>query len=76
MLTRINPEMVDVDPLDKEDEKSVKLLIQSHVKYTGSVKGKFIIDNWTTEISNFIKVMPRDYKAALLKKKQQLTTNF
>ncbi len=68
-LARVNPEMVDVDPLDGEDETNLKSLIQSHVKATNSVKGKYILDNWPSELSKFIKVMPRDYKAVLLKKK-------
>ncbi len=72
-LARVNREMVDIDPLDKEDEKVIKQLIQSHVNATNSVKGKDILDNWAVEFSKFIKVMPRDYKAVL--EKQQLTSN-
>ncbi|MCF6351982.1 MAG: glutamate synthase large subunit [Cyclobacteriaceae bacterium] len=69
MLARINREMVDIDPLDSEDEIELKSLIHSHVNATNSVKGKSILDNWATELPKFIKVMPRDYKAVLLKKK-------
>ncbi len=67
VLARINPEMVDIDPLDKDDEEVLKLLIQSHTKHTNSVKAKFILDNWAIEFGKFIKIMPRDYKAVLRK---------
>ena len=73
MLGRINREMVDIDLLEKEDEEVIKGLIQSHINYTNSVKGKFILDNWASERSKFAKIMPRDYKAVLLK--AQLTNN-
>lgn len=72
-LARINREMVDIDPLDSEDEEIIKNLIQSHVNSTNSVKGKNILDKWSIELPKFIKVMPRDYKAVLQKKKELLT---
>ena len=72
-LNRINPEMVDIDPLNAKDEEVLKSLINEHVKHTDSVKGKEILANWKTELKKFIKVMPRDYKAVLLK--AQLTIN-
>jgi glutamate synthase (NADPH) large chain len=73
-LTRINPEMVDIDPLDNKDEEVLKSLIASHMAQTSSVKGKTILDNWASECKKFIKVMPRDYKA-VLQKKRSLTSN-
>ena len=72
-LARINREMVDIDPLDIEDEELIQSLIQSHVNATNSVKGKNILTNWASEFPKFIKVMPRDYKAVLQKKKELLT---
>jgi len=71
---KINMEMVDIDPLDNEDQATVKALIQAHLTCTNSVKAKRIIDNWEAEVSKFIKIMPRDYKA-VLNKKQHLTSN-
>ncbi len=72
-LARINPEMVDIDPLNKEDEERLKSLITEHVAQTNSLKGKAILDNWVSEFKKFIKVMPRDYKAVLVK--AQITNN-
>ncbi|VAW28289.1 Glutamate synthase [NADPH] large chain, partial [hydrothermal vent metagenome] len=72
-LARINPEMVDIDPLDRADMEVLKSLIESHVAQTNSLKGKSILDNWASESNKFIKVMPRDYKAVLVK--AQLTSN-
>jgi glutamate synthase (NADPH/NADH) large chain len=61
--------MVDLDPVEDDDNVTLKELIQNHVNYTGSQTGRSILANWNEEVGRFIKVMPRDYKAVLLKRK-------
>jgi glutamate synthase (NADPH/NADH) large chain len=34
--------------------------------YTGSARAKLILDNWSTYLPKFIKVMPTEYRRALL----------
>ena len=63
--TRVNKEMVDLDPLDGQDLDYLKAMITKHVEYTGSTRGREILDRWETEKSRFVKVMPTDYKRAL-----------
>ena len=63
--TRVNKEMVDLDPLDGQDLDYLKGMITKHVEYTGSTRGREILDRWETEKSRFVKVMPTDYKRAL-----------
>ena len=75
LKSKINIEMIDIDPLDNEDEAALKTLIQAHINSTDSLKGKQILNDWEAKFSNFIKIMPRDYKAVLLKKKSLLTNN-
>ncbi len=66
-----NMEMVELETLDKEDLATLKALIENHSKYTNSGVAKAILDNWSKASADFIKVMPTDYKAVLLSKKQQ-----
>jgi glutamate synthase (ferredoxin) len=63
--SRVNPEMVELEPLDQHDLDYVKGQIEKHVDYTGSSRGKEILSRWATEQSTFVKVMPTDYKRAL-----------
>ncbi|MCC5927742.1 MAG: glutamate synthase large subunit [Cyclobacteriaceae bacterium] len=65
-----NMEMVDFDEIDLEDEATLKNLIENHYKNTKSDLAKEILDNWSINLQFFIKVMPRDYKRALMNRKK------
>ncbi len=67
-----NMELVDFDEMEYEDIETLKELIGNHQKYTGSDVAADILDNWSETLSNFVKVMPRDYKKVLLQKKEKL----
>ena len=41
-------------------------MIQSHLTYTGSTVASNILENWETELTHFVKVMPSDYKRVLM----------
>lgn len=60
-----NTDMIDLDPLNEADEKELKQLIENHVKYTGSPKGKRILENWDRDRELFVKVFPMEYRRAL-----------
>ena len=60
-----NKEMVDLDPLDEEDVRTLQQMISKHRSYTGSTVAKFILDDFENQLKNFIKVFPKDYKKAL-----------
>jgi glutamate synthase (ferredoxin) len=63
---RVNPQMVGVEKLeDGKEVAEVKAMIQKHVDYTKSVRGKVILDGWTAWQPKFVKVMPKDYKRML-----------
>jgi glutamate synthase (NADPH/NADH) large chain len=66
---RINHEMVDLDSLAEEDFIHVRQLISEHVEATGSALAQEILTNWQALKASLIKVMPRDYKAVLEKRK-------
>ena len=68
----LNPEMVDLDPMEKADYNQVRTLIRDHFRYTSSKHALDILNDWDKAKKQFVKVMPRDYKAVLEKKKKQL----
>ena len=53
--------------MTRQDAQRLKTLIEKHRRYTGSEKAKRILDNWSTYLPKFIKVMPVDYRQALEK---------
>jgi glutamate synthase (NADPH/NADH) large chain len=57
---------VDVSgDMTSHDEERLYQLISNHVHYTGSTRGKEILDNWATFRPKFRKVMPVEYRRAL-----------
>ena len=68
---KFNLEMVELESLKKKDIETLKKIVQNHLKYTNSSVAKNILNSWTKEIKNFIKVMPSDYKKALEMIKKQ-----
>ena len=55
-----------VHHLDQADEITLKTLIENHAKYTASVRASDILADWTNARSKFVKVMPNEYKRALI----------
>jgi glutamate synthase (ferredoxin) len=62
-----NMEMVEFDAIFEDDEKDLKQMIKNHFKYTNSDLAYRILDDWENNLSNFVKVMPTDYKKALMR---------
>jgi glutamate synthase (NADPH/NADH) large chain len=60
-----NTEMVDLDECNLEDKNEIFTMIQKHFEYTGSTVAKFVLDDFNSQIKNFVKVFPRDYKKVL-----------
>jgi len=60
-VSRVNPEMVDVLPLDKEDTQWLRETLQEHIAMTDSPRAKQMIAQWNVYSSKFVKVLPRDY---------------
>lgn len=62
---RCNKEMVSLDKLGDEDIEEIKGMIERHVEYTHSERGRDILSRWTGLSEKFVKVMPKDYKRML-----------
>jgi len=48
------------------DAERLRILIERHKLYTGSARAAEILDNWDEALPAFVKVMPKDYRRALL----------
>lgn len=59
-LRKLNNELVASYELDETDIKYVKKKLKEHFKFTGSSKGKRILDN--NDYTLFTKIIPHDYK--------------
>ena len=66
--TEINPELVDIDPLEEQDYDLLSSYLKRHYSLTKSALAKQFLDSWDQAKARFIKVIPRDYKAVLAKK--------
>ena len=60
-----NEETIDFDPITAEDAAELKGLIENHVAYTNSNRGKEVLADWDNNLNKFVKVMPKEYKVAL-----------
>jgi glutamate synthase domain-containing protein 3 len=69
--TNVNAASVELEPLDAEDERTVRVLIEKHVAATNSELARNILANFAQEVRRFVKVMPTDYKRVLNEKKQR-----
>ncbi|MFV1990010.1 MAG: glutamate synthase subunit alpha, partial [Acidimicrobiales bacterium] len=68
----VNPEMVDLDPMDDEDIALLKSIVSQHHRETSSTVAKRLLADWPQAIELFVKVMPRDYKRVTLAAKAAL----
>ena len=60
---RLNKELVSFEDLsNKYDVLELKGLIQEHVAYTNSEKGKRILDHFSEYLPKFKKIVPHDYR--------------
>ncbi len=64
--SRLNTEMVDIDPLEDDDREWLRATVRTHQSETGSAVAARILARWHDEVRTFVKVMPKDYKRVLL----------
>ncbi|WP_434400318.1 glutamate synthase large subunit [Planococcus sp. 11815] len=59
---RCNPEMVHMQPLaDPSEIAELKEMVENHVRYTGSLNGKRVLDHWEILSAKFVRVIPKAY---------------
>ena len=62
---KFNMEMIDLESIKDQDEDIISDMLKNHFSNTNSKIAKMILSKWSEEKSNFIKVMPKEYKIAL-----------
>jgi glutamate synthase domain-containing protein 3 len=62
--------MVDIEQLEQDDMDALKSLIEKHGKLTGSNRAKEILADWDNQKTQFVKVMPREYRRILAQLKE------
>jgi glutamate synthase (NADPH/NADH) len=73
---KCNMELVDLEKVHEKDEIDwLASLIDEHRLRTGSSIADRCLKGWSRMLPKFYKVMPRDYKAALLKEKTKKKNN-
>ena len=56
-----------VGPIEAQDDvRELHELIEKHHRYTGSTPAGWILEHWHVALSQFVKVMPTDYKRVLM----------
>jgi glutamate synthase (NADPH/NADH) large chain len=53
------------DPL-RFDAERLRIVVERHLLFTGSARARALLDDWDDALARFVKVMPRDYRRALL----------
>ena len=62
---RLNTDMVELEPLDNEDDVILYSLVERHLNETGSAVASRLLADWGESLQQFVKVMPTDYRRVL-----------
>jgi glutamate synthase (ferredoxin) len=66
--SRCNGEMVDLLPLDGQDDENIRALLAHHAEMTGSARAAALLDRWGHARGRFWKVQPRGVPAPRMPK--------
>ena len=66
LYKNLNKDLVLMEKIEQRSEQEeLRRIIEQHVAYTGSKKGQRILDDFSSFIGKFKKIIPTDYKAML-----------
>lgn len=72
LYRNLNKEMILMEKVEnKFDQEELKSILEKHVQYTDSAKGKMILENYEEYLPKFKKLIPGDYKKLI-----QLSSKF
>jgi glutamate synthase (NADPH/NADH) large chain/glutamate synthase (ferredoxin) len=66
MAVRANPELVDLEAVHDDDVPELEGLVTEHLARTGSAVAAALLDRWPRALGEFVRVIPREYKRALI----------
>jgi glutamate synthase (NADPH/NADH) large chain len=53
------------------DAERLRILVERHHLHTGSAQARALLEDWDNALQSFVKVMPRDYKRALMQARER-----
>jgi glutamate synthase domain-containing protein 3 len=69
--SRCNTELVGFDEITPDEALELRGFVEEHHQRTGSPVAERVLESWDDELGRFVKVMPHDYKRALLELTQE-----
>lgn len=76
LLQKANSEGLNFLKVDESQDKlQLRELVENHYNATLSPLAQRLLENWEKEISNFTKVLPEEYRQALLRLEEEQLTN-
>ena len=66
LRSRCGSDLVDIEAVERSEDRSLlRHLIESHVRFTASRRGRHALAHWNETLRQFVRVMPVEYKQAL-----------
>jgi glutamate synthase (NADPH) large chain len=62
---RVNPELVDLNPVEDDAVEELEGFVRRHFEETGSPVAEKLLSDWSASVGRFTEVMPRDFKRVL-----------
>jgi glutamate synthase (NADPH/NADH) large chain len=56
------------------DAERLRILVERHLLYTGSQRARSLLEQWDEALKHFVKIMPIDYRRALIELKAERRT--
>jgi glutamate synthase (NADPH/NADH) large chain/glutamate synthase (ferredoxin) len=69
--SRCNTELVGFDEIGDDEALELRGWIKEHAEQTASPVAERLLADWDAQLARFVKVMPHDYKRALLETQQE-----
>jgi glutamate synthase (NADPH/NADH) large chain len=69
---RVNPELVELRPVDGDAAEELEALVRRHLEETDSAVAAQLLDDWPASLQRFTEVMPSDFKRVLEAKAEAL----
>jgi glutamate synthase (NADPH/NADH) large chain len=70
--SRVNPELVELSPVQGKAVDELKALVEQHAEETGSAVATALLADWDASLARFTEVMPSDFKRVLEAREEAL----
>ncbi|KQV69762.1 glutamate synthase [Nocardioides sp. Root122] len=70
--SRVNPELVELAPVQGKGAEELRALVEQHAEETGSAVATALLSDWDTSLARFTEVMPSDFKRVLEAREEAL----